>query len=96
MRRDRRLLLAMLLFAASLILGAIQAWITKLYIEAAVLGRWERFAETFNVEAPASGPELFCFDYCAPELPFQFGWAGLAAFSAGGIMLAHAWWKPSI
>lgn len=96
MRRDRRLLLAMLSFAASLIAWATQAWITKLYIDAAVLGGWEWFAETFSVEAPPSGPEVYCFDYCAPELPFLFGWVGVAAFALGWIMLAYAWWKPRI
>lgn len=95
MRRDRRLLFATCLFAASLIAGVIQAWITKLYIDAAVLGNWAWFAETFSVDAP-SGPELFCFDYCAPELPFLFGWVGLTAFSIGWITLAYAWWKPRI
>ena len=93
MRRDRRLLIALLLFAASLAAWAIQIWITRLYIDAAVFGDWTWFAASFSVEAPASGPTKFCFDYCAPKLPFAAGWIGIVAFLAGSVMLAHAWWK---
>ena len=96
MRRDGRLLAAMALFAAALVAGGVQAWIAALYIHAAVLGNWTGFAETFSVEAPPSGPEVFCFDYCAPELPFLIGWIGIAAFSLGWIVLAYAWWKPRV
>lgn len=93
MRHDRRLLLAVLLFAGSAIAWALQVWITALYIDAAVMRNWAWFADTFSVEAPASGPNEFCFDYCAPALPFIAGWIGLGTFVAGWIILASAWWK---
>ena len=95
MRRDRRLLAAMLLFAGSLVAWAVQVWITALYIDASIMGDWTWFAETFSVKAPARGPDVFCLDYCAPNLPFVAGWIGLVAFLAGWIMLANAWRKPS-
>ena len=94
MRRDVRLLVAMFLFAVSLMAGGVQAWITALYIDAAVMGDWTWFAETFSVEAPASGPNTFCLDYCAADFPFIAGWIGIGAFVLGWIMLAYAWWKP--
>jgi hypothetical protein len=94
MRRDRRLLIAMLLFFGSLVAGLVQAFILRAYVAAAVLGDWTYFADTFSVGAPASGPDGFCFDYCAPDLPFVSGWTGIASFLAGLILLAYAWWKP--
>jgi len=95
MKRDVRLLIAMLLLGASLISWAVQAWIVQSYIFTAVMGQgWDHFAEFFGVEAPASGPDVFCFGYCAPELPFMAGWIGISAFLAGWATLAYAWWKP--
>lgn len=94
MRRDRRLLIAMLLFAGSLTACAIQIWITALYIDASMMGHWAWFAETFGVSAPASGPNVFCFDSCAPDLPFAAGWIAVCTFLAGWVMLANAWCKP--
>lgn len=88
MRRDRRLSVAMLLFLASAIAWAYQAWVVEAYIYFAVMGGWEQFADFFGVEAPAS----VCFDYCAPELPFAAGWIAIAAFVAGWVILAYAWW----
>ena len=94
MRRDGRLLIAMLLFVCSLIAWAIQAWIVQVYIYSAVMGGWDQFAEFFGVEIPASGPDEFCFDYCAPSLPFAAGWIGISTFLVGWIIVAYAWWKP--
>ncbi len=94
MRRDRRLLIAALLFAGSFTACAVQVWITALYIEASIMGDWSWFAETFGMEAPVHGPIEFCFGRCAPNLPFVAGWIGMSAFLAGWIMLANAWWKP--
>jgi hypothetical protein len=94
MRRDRRLLIAMLLFAGSFTAWAVQVWITALYIDASIWGDWTWFAEAFSVEAPARGPNDYCFGRCAPNLPFVAGWIGIGAFLAGSIMLVNAWWKP--
>jgi len=94
MRRDRRLLIAMLLLVGSFTAWAIQVWITALYIEAAIWGDWTWFADTFSVEAPARGPDVFCFGRCAPNLPFVAGWIGIGGFLTGSIMLVNAWWKP--
>ena len=84
----------MTLFLMSFIGWAVQAWIVEAYIYSAVMGHWEQFAAFFGVKAPASGPDAFCFDYCAPELPFVAGWFAIVAFISGWAMLAYAWWKP--
>ena len=94
MNGDRRLLIAMLLFLGSAIAWTVQAWIVQAYIFSAVMGGWDQFADYFGVEAPASGPDRFCFGYCAPDLPFVAGWIGILAFLSAWIMLAFAWWKP--
>ncbi len=95
MRRDRRLLGAMALFGTSFIAALVQAWIVNLYIQAAVLGGWDQFAAFFGVTAPSSGPDKFCFDYCAPELPFIAGWIAIGAFLSGFFSLICIWWKPA-
>ena len=92
--RDIRLLIALLLFVLSLIAGLIQAWILRLYIEASVSGHWEYFSETFSVRAPASGPNDFCFDHCAADLPFLAGWIGVICFGLGLVVLVYCWLKP--
>lgn len=94
MKRDKRLLVALILFVFSLIAGLVQSVILRLFIDAAVIGNWTHFAKTFSVDAPATGPNVACFDYCAPDLPFIPGWIALAAFSGGAFILAHTWWKP--
>jgi hypothetical protein len=93
MKRDRRLLTVIMLFLIAIIAGLVQAWIIRLYLDAAVLGHWTWFADTFGVHAPASGPDKFCFDYCAPRLPFLAGWIGIASFFGGLAALAFVWWK---
>jgi hypothetical protein len=73
-----------------------QALIISQYIYSAVLDpNWESFVHLYGVEAPAKGPERFCFDYCAPKLPFLFGWTGIGCFFAGLISLTIIWWKPN-
>ncbi|MEJ5975019.1 hypothetical protein WG901_00100 [Novosphingobium sp. PS1R-30] len=93
-KRDRRLLAAMLLLVTAAIAGLVQAWIIRLHLDAAILGHWDWFADTFGVEAPASGPDKFCFDNCAPPLPLWAGWISLATFFAGLLALTRAWWRP--
>jgi hypothetical protein len=93
MTRDRRLLIALLLFSTALIAGLIQSWIVRLYLNAAIMGHWTWFADTFGVPAPARGPDIFCFDYCAPRLPFLAGWIGITSFVAELVLLALAWWR---
>lgn len=94
MRRDKRLLVAMLSLITAALAGLVQAWITRLYLDAAILGHWAWFADTFGVEAPASGPNKFCFDNCAPPLPLLAGWISFAMFVTGLLALTLAWWKP--
>lgn len=93
-KRDIRLLIAILLFVISMIAGLFQAWVLKLYIDAAVTGHWEYFSNTFSVQAPASGPDVFCFDYCVADLPFLAGWIGIVTFLLGVTVLAYSWWTP--
>jgi hypothetical protein len=93
-KRDGRLLVALLLFVVSMVCGLIQAWILRLYIDAAVYGNWTHFSEIFSVRPPASGPNEYCFDYCAADLPFLAGWIGLVSFLSGVVTVVHSWWKP--
>lgn len=93
MKRDRRLLVSMVLFFVALIAGVIQAWIVQSYIWFAVMGNWEQFTGFFGLN-PIAGPNQICFDYCAPKLPFLAGWIGIASFLIGWILVAYAWWKP--
>lgn len=93
MKRDRRLLSAMFFLFTALVAGLVQAWIVRLYLDAAVFGDWTWFGNTFGVSVPASEPKTFCFDYCAPRLPFLAGWIGIVSFSAGLVTLALTWWR---
>ena len=94
--RDRRLLIALLLFLVALLAGLIQAWIVNLYIVAAVMGQpyWDHFIDMFGLE-PIAGPNQACFGYCAPSLPLAAGLIAIVAFLAGWIMVGYAWWKPN-
>ena len=92
--RDSRLIVALILLLISLLCALIQAWILNLYIDAAVSGNWAYFSETFSVEAPASGPNDFCFDHCVADLPFVAGWIGIVSFLLGVAVLAYSWWTP--
>lgn len=92
--RDIRLLIAILLFVVSLISGSVQAWILHLYIEAIILRDWDQFSQLFSVEAPAFGPDVFCFGRCVANLPFLPGWIGIMSFLLGLVVLFWSWWKP--
>ena len=92
-RRDRRLLISIALLMLSTLSLSYQALILKLYVDAAVLGRWEHFSKTFSVPPPV-GPNQACFDYCASKLPFFWGWIGIVCFLLGVAVLAYSWWKP--
>jgi hypothetical protein len=94
MVRDQRLLGAVALFTASAVSGVAQAAIVRLYIEAAVLGKWESFSNTFGVKAPPNGPDVYCLDYCVADLPFIAGWIGIVCFAIGLALTIRSWWKP--
>jgi hypothetical protein len=93
-RRDIRLVIAMLLFIASVIAGLVQAWILQLYLDAAISGHWAYFSKIFSVQQPASGPNGFCLDHCVADLPFLPGWIGIVSFLLGLTVLIYSWWKP--
>lgn len=100
-RRDRRLLLSLLLFAISGGSLLVQMMITAFYISSALHGNWTSFLEEFPSSAPPSldlppplEPGAYCLDGCAPILPVVAGWAGVLSFLLGLSVLAYAWWKP--
>ena len=93
-KRDIRLLMALMLFLISMIAGLVQAWILHLYLDAVISRHWEYFSKMFSVSAPASGPNVFCFDRCVADLPFLAGWIGIASFLLGLAILIYSWWKP--
>lgn len=94
MTRDKRLLIGLAFFSVSLVASLIEAWIIAFYIESSIAGDWTVFAETFGVQAPARGPDVFCFGRCAPDLPFVAGWVAIVAFMIGWAIVARAWWRP--
>lgn len=91
--RDRRLLISVALFVISFLSLACQSIILRLYINAAVMGDWTYFSRKFSV-APPHGPNQACFDYCASELPFMWGWIGIVSFAVGVGLVIYSWWKP--
>lgn len=95
MKRDRRLLIAMLFFLIAVIAGCVQVWIVSLYVYAAVMGQayWDRFIALFGLE-PITKPGEFCFDFCAPAMPLLAGEIAGGAFLVGWTIVAVAWWRP--
>ena len=89
MRRDGRLLAAILSLVVAASALVFQASVVNAYVHAAVMGDWTGFPNP-----PAAGPEKYCLDYCAADLPFGAGWVALGTFSLGLLLLTHAWWKP--
>jgi len=83
------------LFVVSFAALAVEAWIVAVYIHSSVLDpNWESMVHIFGVEPPAHGPGVYCFDYCAPRLPFLAGWIGIGTFLSGLTSLAYIWFKP--
>jgi hypothetical protein len=89
--RDKRLLGAILAYAASAIAALIQAGIIRSYLYAAVMGNWSEFSAFFGVKPPHE----YCLDYCVAELPFIAGWIGIGLFLFGFAMLFWSWFKPA-
>ena len=88
------LLICLLLFGISFVAICIQSKIVNDYIVSAVMDQnWEGFSHVYGVQPPAQGPEKFCFDYCAPHMPFVAGWIGILSFVAGMILLTRIWWS---
>jgi hypothetical protein len=94
MARDKRLLASIVFLTGSAVAGVVQAAIMQAYVDAAVMGNWTHFARTFGVQAPANGPDRYCFDYCAAHLPFIAGWISIACFIFGLALVSHSWLKP--
>lgn len=94
MARDKRLLGAIAFLISAACAAIVQAAIVRLYIDAAVMGTWTYFAETFGVKPPPNGPNKYCFDYCAADLPFIAGWIAIGSFTIALALVFHAWWKP--
>ncbi|MBH0111421.1 hypothetical protein I5E68_00460 [Novosphingobium sp. YJ-S2-02] len=93
-RRDRRLLAGLILLAAGSVCALAQAIIVRAYITFAVMGHWDWFGRTFAVRVPAKGPETFCFDWCAPKMPFMAGSLAMACLFVATALLLQAWRKP--
>lgn len=93
-KRDLRLAIALLLLVFSAIAAVLQSVIVANWMNASVLGHWEWFVDTWGGELPARGPNVFCFDWCAPDLPFWAGWIAIGGFAASFVLIAWAGWKP--
>lgn len=95
MKKDRRLLIPLGLLLVAFVSIFVQSWIVGDYIYSSIMDHnWESFAQKYGVEAPANGPNVYCLDYCAPELPFAAGWIGIATFLSGLASLTYIWFKP--
>lgn len=92
-KRDNRLLISSAIIILSILCLLYQANIVRLYIIAAVMREWEHFSEVFSVSLP-NGPNQACFGYCAPTLPFFWGWIGTLGLISGVAILVYSWWKP--
>jgi hypothetical protein len=94
-RRDRRLLLALVLFLASGVACFAQAWILNLYIWSLDGRDWSDFLRVFPSHATETPPEEYyrCLDTCHPDLPFFPGWIAIISFCSGLAVLAISWWK---
>ena len=93
-RRDFRILLALIFFSVSAVSVVIQAWIVKLYLEAALHDNWEYFSKIFSVQPPSFGPNVYCLDRCVAEMPFSAGWIGISSFVLGWSIIFYVWLLP--
>lgn len=94
-RRDRRLLLALMLFLSSGVACLAQTWVLNLYIWSVDSRDWSHFLSFFPSYATETPPEQYyhCLGRCYPDLPFFPGWIGLISFCLGLAVLAYSWWK---
>jgi hypothetical protein len=92
--RDMRLIFCVLSNILFILFFVFEAWIIYLYINSAVLNDWSYFSKTFSVEAPLSGPDKFCLDYCAPNLPLLPGLISLIFFCIGEFLLVWSLVAP--
>jgi hypothetical protein len=95
-RRDGRLLLALMLFLAAGVACFAQAWILNLYIWSVDNRDWSFFLRFFPSYAVGTPPEQFyqCLGRCYPDLPFIPGWIGICSFFLGLAVLVYSWRKP--
>lgn len=83
-----------MLFITSAVFVLVQCWIVHLYIDSVITGDWTYFSDLFSVNAPASGPDKFCFDRCVADLPLFPGYAAACCFFVGMMTLVHVWLRP--
>jgi hypothetical protein len=94
-KRDRRLLVPLALLVIAVIALGYQAIIVRNYVWSSIMDHnWESMVELYGIEAPEMGPERFCFDYCAPRMPFVAGWVGIASLVSAIVSLLFVWWSP--
>jgi hypothetical protein len=94
-KRDRRLLVSLLLLIAALVAIYIQAFVTTIYHHAAASNDWALLLKYFPSAAlPPVPPGAVCFDNCSPDLPFIAGWVAIGCFALGLLSLTYCWWKP--
>jgi hypothetical protein len=91
-KRDLRLLFAIIAFGASFVAVWIQADITAEYVFAADLRQVEQ--RTGFGFMGSEAPSELCFVSCAGGLSTAAGLVGLLFFWIGLILVTYAWWKP--
>ncbi|MEH3157617.1 MAG: hypothetical protein PGN08_01095 [Sphingomonas taxi] len=95
MKRDRRLLFALLCFAITAVAATIEAGIVSSYVYAAVMGEGAKqyFADQFGLGTWPE-PNRDCLDFCMPPLPLLPAWIAIGAFALGTGLVILAWWRP--
>lgn len=93
-KRDRRLLLSILLFVVSASAVLVQGYIVALYVNSALTDDWTAYANIFPSAVRPDDPTSVCFAYCFPHMPFMAGWIGVVSFILGTYLLVACWWNP--
>ena len=95
LKRDSRLIFPLCALLVGTVSLGIQALVVLDFLHGVYVGDWLSYAEKYNVEPPAMGPEAFCFGFCFPDLPFHFGWIGLGSIATAFVSLIYIYWRPS-
>ena len=95
LKRDSRLIFPLCALLVGTVSLGIQALVVLDFLHGVYVGDWLSYAEKYNVEPPAMGPEAFCFGFCFPDLPFHFGCIGLGSIATAFVSLIYIYWRPS-
>jgi hypothetical protein len=96
-KRDRRILVAIVLLLIFGISLYIQAWIWGLYVGAMITQDWTSVFDKFPSARPPpleALEDIYTIDDRTPQPPFLAGWIALASFFSALGILIYIWLKP--